>query len=272
MTDQRDPDPVSPAESYEQDLVPALFLPWAADLIRRTAPRPGERVLDVACGTGAVARLVAPLVGPAGMVTGLDVAPAMLAVARGLPVGAGARIDWQAGSAQELPFSDGAFDVVLCQQGVQFFPDRARAIREMRRVLVADGRVGISASAGLDQQPVYAAINRTMERHTGIPALTQPFSLCRAADLEALLTGAGFRDVVAETLTRPVHFPSAARFIRASVLGSAAAVTALAALEPSARADLITAVELDSVDLLGEYISAGGLTFPVATNVATARA
>ena len=272
MTAQSDPAPVSPAESYEQDLVPALFLPWAADLIRRTVPRPGERVLDVACGTGAVARQVAPLVGPDGTVTGLDLSPAMLAVARGLPVGDGVRIDWRAGSAQDLPFADGSFDLVLCQQGVQFFPNRNQAIREMRRVLVAGGRIGISASAGLDQQPVYAAINRTMERHTGLPALAQPFSLGRAADLEALLAGAGFRDVVTETMTRPVHFASAARFIRASVLGSAAAVTALAALEPAARAALITAVEVDSVGLLGEYITDDGLTFPVATNVATARA
>lgn len=272
MTLQRDPGPAGPAESYERDLVPALFLPWAADLIRRTAPGPGDRVLDLACGTGAVARQVAPLVGPGGAVTGLDVSPAMLAVAAGLPERDGARIDWQSGSAQDLPFADGAFDLVMCQQGLQFFPDRAQAIREIHRVLADDGRVGVSVSAGLDQQPVYAAISQAMERHTGVPALAQPFSLGRAGDLEALLVEDGFRDVDVQTMTRPVHFPSAARFIRGSVLGSAAAVGPLAALGPAARDALISAIEVDSVEMLRDYISGDGLAFPVTINVATARA
>jgi len=267
---QRDPAPVGPAGNYEQHLVPALFLPWAADLLRRTDPRPGERVLDVACGTGAVARQVAPLVGPGGSVTAIDISPAMLEVARGVPLSAGGRIDWRSGSAQGLPFPDGAFDLVLCQQGLQFFPDRVGALREMRRVLTAAGRIGVSVSAGLEQQPVYAAINRAMERQIGIAALAEPFSLGDAGELAALLGAAGFRDIDVQTLSRPVHFPSVRQFIRASVLGSAAAVRSLAAMGDVGREALIAAIEEESVRLLIAWISGDELAFPVAINVATA--
>lgn len=128
----------NPAEAYERYLVPAIFLPSGEDLIRRAAPVGEERVL-VACGTGAVARQVAPLVGTGGMVVGLDLSPAMLAVARGLPVPGGAAIEWREGSAGALPFPEGSFDLVLCQQGLQFFPDRAAALRDMRRVLRPGG-------------------------------------------------------------------------------------------------------------------------------------
>ena len=270
MVHQRDPAPLGPAGTYEQVLVPALFLPWAADLLRRTDPRPGERVLDVACGTGAVARQLAPLVGSGGTVTAIDISPAMLEVARGRPLPAGARIDWRSGSAQELPFPDGTFELVLCQQGIQFFPDRVGALREMRRVLVAGGRLGVSVSAGLGQQPVYTAINRAMERHTGIAALAEPFSLGDAGELAALLGAAGFRDIDVQTLSRPVHFPSVRQFVRASVLGSAAAVRSLAAMGDAGREALIAAIEEESVQSLAPWISGDELTFPVATNVATA--
>ena len=270
MAHQSDPAPVGPAGTYEQHLVPALFLPWAADLIRRTDPRPGERVLDVACGTGAVARQVAPLVGPDGTVTAIDISPAMLEVARGVPRSAGAPIDWRSGSAQELPFPDATFELVLCQQGIQFFPDRVGALREQHRVLVAGGRLGVSVSAGLEQQPVYAAINRAMERHTGIAALAEPFSLGDSGELAALLGAAGFRDVDVQTPSRPVHFPSVRQFVRVSVLGSAAAVRTLAAMGDPEREGLIAAVEQDAVQSLAAWISGDALTFPVTTNVATA--
>ncbi len=122
------PPPVAhenPAQAYESYFVPALFVPWTAVLLEHAAPRPGERVLDVACGTGVVARNAAPLVGSEGKVAALDISPAMLDVARSLPAPAGARIDWHEGSALALPFPSEAFDLVLCQQGLQFFPDRA---------------------------------------------------------------------------------------------------------------------------------------------------
>jgi ubiquinone/menaquinone biosynthesis C-methylase UbiE len=260
-----------PAEVYERYLVPALFLPWAEELLRRAAPQPGERVLDVACGTGAVTRQVPPLVGATGTVVGLDLSPAMLDVARALPAPPGPTIAWREGSAVALPFPDAAFDLVLCQQGLQFFPDRPRALREMRRVLAPGGRVVLSVSRGLERQPVYAALNAAIERRLGVPAMAAPFSLGDATELGALLRAAGFRNATVEPVVRTVRFPSPQRFVRLSVLG-AAAVPALGEMDAAARETLVEAVRGDTADALRPYEDGDALAFPLAVNVAEARA
>ena len=116
---------------------------WVQALVRLAAPAEGERVLDVACGTGAVARFAAPLVGPTGLVTGLDLNAGMLDMARTMPVPKGAAIAWQEGSAIALPFPNASYDLVCCHQGVQFFPDSPAALREMLRVLTPTGRLAL---------------------------------------------------------------------------------------------------------------------------------
>src|SRR5260370_13852749 len=110
-------------EIYERYMVPSLFGPWAADLVKLAAPIRGERVLDVACGTGIVARLAAQRVGPMGKVVGLDLNPSMLTVARSASAGT-ENIEWREGNATAMPLSQQTFDLVLCQQGLQFLPDR----------------------------------------------------------------------------------------------------------------------------------------------------
>src|SRR5688500_16303236 len=99
-----------PAESYENFMVPALFAPWSAHLIRSANVQPGEHVLDVACGTGIVARRIAPQVGSLGMVVGLDLNPNMLSVAGAAAEREGLAIEWRTGPAEQLPFPDGSFD------------------------------------------------------------------------------------------------------------------------------------------------------------------
>ena len=125
-----------PDELYERYLVPAKFGPWAADLVALGAPKSGERVLDVACGTGVVTRLVVPHVGAKGKVVGLDLNAGRLEVARALSSISGITIEWREADVSALPFPDANFDLVTCQQGFQFFPDRLVALREMFRVLV----------------------------------------------------------------------------------------------------------------------------------------
>jgi ubiquinone/menaquinone biosynthesis C-methylase UbiE len=114
------------AEIYERELVPAVFGPWARRVVVLAELEPGVRVLDLACGTGVVARLAADVVGRDGRVAALDLNPGMLRVAAALPQAGGAAIEWVEGNAQTLPFADGSFDVVCCQLGLQFFPDRTR--------------------------------------------------------------------------------------------------------------------------------------------------
>src|SRR5512139_1418566 len=136
------------AERYERWVVPFVGWPMVLPLLDLADLRAGERVLDLATGTGMLARLAARRVTPGGAVTGLDLNDEMLKAARELPLPPGLKIEWLQGSAQALPFDDGTFDVVVCQQGFQFFPDRMGALHQMRRVLRAGGRVALSVFSG----------------------------------------------------------------------------------------------------------------------------
>src|SRR5262245_12620851 len=153
------------AELYERYLVPPVTLPWARDLVQRVGLRSGDRVVDVACGTGVVARLAALEVGQGGSVAALDLNRSMLAVGRSTEAPKGAAITWHEGSADALPFGDGEFDVVLCQLGLQFFPNRQGALREMRRVLATEGRVGASVYTAIDQNPAADALAHALDRY-----------------------------------------------------------------------------------------------------------
>jgi ubiquinone/menaquinone biosynthesis C-methylase UbiE len=126
-------------ENYERYLVPSIFGPWAEDLVEMAALRRGERVLDIACGTGIVARTAARKLAGSGSVVGLDLSAPMLAAARAAAAAEGMAVEWWEGSAVKLPLADAAFEVVFCQQGLQFFPDRVSALREMYRVLTPGG-------------------------------------------------------------------------------------------------------------------------------------
>ena len=160
------------AEAYERYGVPAWSRALARGLLRIAAPGPGERLLDVACGTGIVARLATETVGEAGSVCGVDVNEAMLAVARDAGWGLRPPVDWRRGDAAALPVDDESVDVVTCQQALQFLPDREAALREMRRVLVPGGRLGLSVFRDGRFNPLYAAFAELLERHVGADAGT----------------------------------------------------------------------------------------------------
>lgn len=229
-------------------------------------------MLDVACGTGAVTRQVAPLVGEAGSVVGLDHSPGMLAVAGALPAPAGAAIAWREGSAGALPFPDAAFDLVLCQQGLQFFPDRPAAVREMRRVLTPGGRVALSVWRGQEHQSLYDAFDAAVERHLGAAEEGGPFSFGDAAALRALLEAARFREVAIEAVTRTVRFPLPEQFVRLTMLAYAAVKPEYEAMDEAARDALFEAVRRDIDGTLRQYVEGDVLAFPMSTHVAVARA
>jgi ubiquinone/menaquinone biosynthesis C-methylase UbiE len=266
------PQPGNPAETYENYFVPAMFLPWAAILLRHAAPQPGERVLDVACGTGIVARQAAPLVGVDGQVVALDMNPGMLAVARALPAPFGATITWQEGNAMALPFPDGAFDLVLCQHGLQFVPDRGVAVRETRRVLAPRGRALAIVLQALAQHPVFEALMESVARHLSLPisAVMTPFALSDANELASLYTAAGFKkvDIVPESTT--VRFPQPERFVPLAVISSAAAVPAFAQLQAPARAALLETVRVEVEPVIRKYRDASAVTFPMFAHIVVA--
>jgi len=266
------PQPKNPAEVYEQYFVPAMFLPWAGILLRHAALRAGERVLDVACGTGIVARQAAPLVGPNGEVVALDMNPAMLGVARAMPAPSGAPIVWREGNAMTLPFQDGEFDAVLCQHGLQFFPDRARAVREMRRVMTPDGRALVIVLQALAQHAVFEALMQSVARNLSLPlsAVVTPFALSDPDELRALFASAGFKKVDILSESTEVRFPEPERFVPLAVTSSAAAIPAFAQLEGPARADLLEAVRRDTEATIQTYREGDVVNFPMFAHIAVA--
>jgi ubiquinone/menaquinone biosynthesis C-methylase UbiE len=184
----------SAPEAYQRYGVAAIGTAKAQELVALAALQPGTRVLDVACGTGVVARQAAQAVGTTGQVTGLDINEGMLRVARTVAPPVGAPITWREGSVMAIPFPDASFDAVLCQWGLEFFPDRAQGLREMARMLVPGGRLGLRVWRALDRQPFQTAVIAALDRHLfsgqdvlSRHALLQPFSLADAKALRALV-------------------------------------------------------------------------------------
>jgi SAM-dependent methyltransferase len=205
----------SAAETYDEILVPRLFTPCAEILLSRLAPRPGETLLDVACGTGIVVRLAAPLLGPAGLVVGRDINEAMVVRARShsLPPGS-ARMDLSVSPAAPLDLDDESVDAITCQQGLQFFPEPDAALAEMRRCLRPTGRVGIAVWFGIEECPLWAALEAGLAERFGADraaAIRRPFSWPGADALTAAMVAAGFADVRLSDHTVVMHFEGGAR-------------------------------------------------------------
>jgi ubiquinone/menaquinone biosynthesis C-methylase UbiE len=252
------------AELYQRHLVPAITAGWAASLVERAGLRRGERVLDVACGTGVVARAAARRVGRAGHVAGIDMNAGMLAVARSLPTGPGAGIGWSQGSALNLPFAAGSCDVVLCQLGLQFFPDRPAALAEMRRVLVTGGRLGLSVYGPIEHNPAAFALARALDRHLGPDASVTKraeHALADPALWRMLAAEAGFSRVRIVTETRIVRFASVSDYVRIQLTATPLASLLRHQAEGSIR-HLTAALITDVAATLHARRTQSGLAFP----------
>jgi ubiquinone/menaquinone biosynthesis C-methylase UbiE len=252
-------------ENYERYFVPAIGAPFAADLIESAGLRAGDRVLDVACGTGIIARLAAPRVGRTGRVTGLDLNPGMLAVAASVTPPENA-IDWREANAEAIPLRDEAFDVVFCQFGLQFVADKLKALREMRRVLAPDGRLAINLPGPTPE--VFTIIDDALARHIGPDAagfVRAVFSLHDTSEIRKLLNAAGFREITIRKIAKTVHAPSAADFLWGYVHSTPLAdIVAQAGDERRAR------LERDVVKASERFVNSEGLSFEQGVIVATA--
>jgi SAM-dependent methyltransferase len=236
----------SVAGTYDEIYVPRIFIPWARLLLDRAALRPGEAVLDIATGPGTVARIAAEQVGPQGRVVGADFSEAMIAIARAKPpVSEAATVDYVVSPAAPLEVDDEAFDVVTCQQGLQFFPDRPAAVKEMYRALKPGGRVVAAVWREIGLQPSFAALDAALRDclpAADVDPFGAPFRGPSADTLKAAFKDQGFSGVSVEQLRHPLTFEGGVAQVISALAASPIAST-IAGLDPDAAARLRRAVE-----------------------------
>ena len=252
------------ADVYEQLFVPAEFQEWAPRLIEAARVVAGQRVLDVACGTGVLAREAARVVGPSGYVAGVDLDRGMLSVAaRVAPA-----IDWRQASAELLPFADASFDAVVSQFGLMFFPDRHAALLAMRRVLVPGGRMAVAVWDTLENTPAYARLVDLLARFAGsdaADALREPFALGDRDELQPLFADIGVRDLQVRTHVGSASFPSVRAMVEAEVRGW------LPTIGIDVSAPQLDRIVAEAGDALAEFVQAdGAVRFASPAHIVTA--
>ena len=255
------------AELYERCPARYILGPWAPLLVDVSNLAQGERVLDVACGTGVVARIAAKRVGPTGRVVGVDLNPGMIAVAQSLAVPVGARIEWLERSALDLRLEDASFDAVLCQQGLQFFPDKLVALKEMRRVLDRGGRLALSVwnGTGLYNNVVGDVLARFVGNEVAV-RFNASRQVPAAEDLRSLASEAGFSAVDVRVSRIDVHLPRLDKFVL-DHLAATPVASAIAAADPETRKKVGASV----MEQLRRYADGDGITYPEESHVLTAR-
>lgn len=242
---------IAAARAYESLHVPALFEAWTAPVLDAAGVSPDQRVLDVACGTGVLARTALARVGPSGSVTGLDPHAGMLTVAAEVAPA----VTWREGSATSIPFSDASFGAVVSQFGMMFFPDPVAAVVEMLRVLEPGGRLAVAVWDAVEEQPAYAVLVELLERKAGkaaADALRAPFALGDLTELRRVFHSAGLSTVEVATHTRRARFPSVRVMVEAELHGWLPVMGVQ--LDDSTAAEVLE----ESEQLLAPYVNESG--------------
>jgi ubiquinone/menaquinone biosynthesis C-methylase UbiE len=256
---------VEAGRGYESLFVPALFEAWTKHLVDGADVRQGSHVLDVACGTGVLARDALVRAGPGGRVVGADPAPGMLAAAKEIEP----RIQWILCSAEALTLDDETFDCVVSQFGMMFFQDRQKSAEEMFRVLKSGGSLAVATWRSVEHNPAYADIVSVLEECVGTAAadaLRLPFSLGDAGEVTAVLESSGFTDIRVESKVESATFSSSQEMVEAELRGW------LPLFDIFLDENEINEVLIQSNKSLRKYAGPSGQAlFPTSAHVFTAR-
>lgn len=258
-------DVIEAARGYERFFVPALFEVWTKHLVEGAGVGEGSHVLDVACGTGVLARQALARAGPNGRVVGADPAAAMLAAAQEIEPG----IDWILCSAEALDADDTSFDCVISQFGMMFFDDRQKSADEMFRVLKPGGSVAIAVWRSVEHNPAYADVIAILEEQVGsaaADALRMPFTLGSAGDVTSVLENSGFAEITVDARREFARFPGLRQMVEAEIRGWLPLFDIFLSEDQTAR------VLIESDKKLDKYVAASGeAEFPTSAHVFVAR-
>lgn len=257
------------AEAYEAQLVPILFAPWARRAVDLAHPQHGEVVLDVACGTGIGARLVAPRIAPDGVILNADIDQAMVEVGGRAARDAGVssdRLTWRVAPMEESVAADESIDLCLCLQGPNFAQDPAVALARMFSALKPGGRLVASFWNDFAENKGHHAIGQALIAR-GLQAATKPFSLGDPAKARDLIEAAGFVIEAFETDVEEIGVSSARAFVDAVAAGAPATRHALAQLQQDAFEDFVE----DVARRLNPYRNGNGMALPTSAHLVLAR-
>jgi SAM-dependent methyltransferase len=250
---------------YEALFVPALFSPWTWHLVEGAGIDEGSHVLDIACGSGVLARQALSKTGGSGRIVGIDPAPGMIAAAMELEP----NIEWVLGSAEKMEFDDSGFDSIVSQFGMMFFKDRNVAASEIFRVMKPGGRLAVAVWNSIENNPAYGDIIAVLDEEVSTAAgdaLRLPYSLGDSEEVTGIFDHAGFTDLSVETKTEQATFPSSRTMVEAELRGW------LPLFDIHLSEDEIADVLIKSDSKLSKYATqTGEAVFPTSAHIVTAR-
>jgi len=255
------------AAAYEAQKVPAIFAPLASAVLALVGLRPGHRVLDIACGTGIVARRAAPQVMPGGRIVGVDLNQAMLDVAYRQIETSRFGIQWHRADVTRMPFRNGEFDFAICQQGMQFFPDRWAALKEMRRVLAPGGRLAVTVWEA--PSDLFIALAEALRRHVGEEVAERalaPFSFAHGAGLANEIAACGFAGATARSIMIARRIGPAEQSLPQEIAASPVAAAVAAKGD-----DVLRRIVAETVQALAAHARGGGYVIPQMARLIEAR-
>jgi ubiquinone/menaquinone biosynthesis C-methylase UbiE len=244
------------AEFYDKHFVPAIFADWALLLVDAADVAPGCRVLDAACGTGIVARVVADQLGGRVEITGIDLNESMIKVARRICPD----VDWRQGNVSDMPFADERFDIVLCQAALPFFPDQVMALQEMRRVLCSGGRIAVQIPGAMPRAFEIACeiLERVASKEIA-NAWRASFTLRDPSDVLPLFRKAGFQSINLQAFQAMARYPSMEAFLHAHI-----------DFFTAGRVDVDAMLPLACDKLEPFYAASGAMHIPIESYIVTA--